>query len=254
MRRLKDKVALVMGSGREIDSAMAALFAEEGARVMMGSNLAGETEETGRVIRRKGDNVLSSQVDPTKDSEVKEIIKKTIEVYGHLDVLCNITGAESTFSVIDVSRKEWHRILAANLESVFLSSKYVLPAMIEQGKGVIINTSSIFGLIGWPNAAALCASQGGVIALTKQMAVDYGSHNIRVNCICHGPLLTSSVSRFLLKKSDAERSEETIAQMHPLGRFVQSEEIARVALFLASDEASFITGVVLPVDGGYTAK
>lgn len=254
MMRLKDKVAIVTGGETDIGGATALLFAREGARIVVGNDSAQKGGEIVSNIERERGNAILVKVNTTNATEVKEMIKKTVEVYGRIDVLCNIAGAESSFSVVDVPEEEWHRVLAANLESVYLTSKYALPAMIEQRSGVIINTSSIFGLVGWPNAAVSCASQGGVIALTKQMAVDYGPHNIRINCICHAPIFTPSISRLLKTGKDAETAGDAIAQMHPLGRFVRPEEIGRAALFLASEESSFITGVVLPVDGGYTAK
>jgi len=254
MGRLKDKVVLIIGGNPTIGDAIAVLFAEEDAKIMMGTSSGKEAGEVIQAIQDRGGKALWGEVDPTNPGEVKEVINKTVQAYGGIDILCHVQGVESVFPVTDVPGEEWRGVLAANLESVFLTAKYTLPVMVEQGGGVIITTSSVFGLIGWPNTAASCASQGGVVALTKQMAVDYGPHNIRINCICHGPLLTSSINRFLSGERDVEKAKEIIAQMHPLGRFVQPEEIARTALFLAGDEASFITGVVLPVDGGYTGK
>jgi NAD(P)-dependent dehydrogenase (short-subunit alcohol dehydrogenase family) len=137
---------------------------------------------------------------------------------------------------------------------MFLVSRQVLPVMMRQGRGAVVNTSSISGLLGWPGSAAYCASKGGVIALTRQMAVDYAPHGIRVNCICPGSTLTPMIERLFGVEKDPEASRRSIEAMHPLGRLARPEEIAEAALFLASEEASFITGAALPVDGGYTAK
>jgi NAD(P)-dependent dehydrogenase (short-subunit alcohol dehydrogenase family) len=126
--------------------------------------------------------------------------------------------------------------------------------MISSGGGAIVNTSSISGLLGWPDSSAYCASKGGVIQLTREMAVEYGPCNIRVNCICPGTTVTPMIDRLLGLEDDPEGTSQSIRVMHPLGRFAQPEEIARAMLFLASEEASFVTGAVLPVDGGYTSK
>ncbi len=150
--------------------------------------------------------------------------------------------------------EEWDRVLDVNLKGMYLMSKYVLPRMMESRRGSIVNTSSISGLLGWPDSSAYCASKGGVILLTKEMAVEYGSYNIRVNCICPGTTLTPMIERLLSLENNPVESAESIKRMHPLGRFASPDEIAMAILFLASDEASFITGAVLPVDGGYTAK
>ena len=149
---------------------------------------------------------------------------------------------------------EWDRGLAIKLRGMYLMAKAVIPIMKKSGGGAVVNTASISGLLGWPLSAAYCASKGGVIQLTKQMAVDYAQDNIRVNCIAPGTTLTPLIERIFQQESDPEEAKRQIAQKHPLGRFAQPEEIAQAILFLASDDASFITGAVLPVDGGYTAK
>ena len=143
---------------------------------------------------------------------------------------------------------------AVNLRGMFLTCRRVLPGMIRRRSGVIVNVSSISGLLGWPASAAYCASKGGVIQLTRQMAVDYAPHGIRVNCICPGTTQTPMIDRLFVGEANEAAARARVAAMHPLGRCARPEEVAAAALFLASEEASFITGAALPVDGGYTAK
>jgi dihydroanticapsin dehydrogenase len=186
--------------------------------------------------------------------EIEKAIDQSLKTYGGIDILINNAGVESPYSVHEMPIEEWDRVMAVNLRGMYLMAKAVIPIMKKSGGGAIVNTASISGLLGWPISAAYCASKGGVIQLTKQMAVDYAQDNIRVNCIAPGTTLTPLIERIFQQESEPEKAKQQISQMHPLGRFAQPEEIAQAILFLASEDASFITGAVLPVDGGYTAK
>jgi NAD(P)-dependent dehydrogenase (short-subunit alcohol dehydrogenase family) len=174
--------------------------------------------------------------------------------FGRIDVLVNNAGVEHSAPLDQTTEADWDRVLGVNLKGTFLLSRQVLPVMMKRGKGAVVNVASISGLLGWPAYAAYCASKGGVVQLTRQMAVDYAPHGIRVNCICPGTTLTPLAERLFQQEQDPESVQATIAARHPLGRFARPEEIAQAVLFLASEEASFITGAILPVDGGYTAK
>jgi NAD(P)-dependent dehydrogenase (short-subunit alcohol dehydrogenase family) len=145
-------------------------------------------------------------------------------------------------------------VLNVNLNGVFFGCKHVIPQMIRQGGGSIVNTASIAGLVGSPNLAAYCASKGGVIALTKEIALDYAKSNIRINCVCPGAIMTPMIERFVSRAPNPEKVLENLKIMHPLGRLGKPEEVANAVLFLASDDASFITGAAYPVDGGLTAQ
>lgn len=251
---LKEKVALITGSGSGIGRATAIVFSEEEYKVVVIDCNHRSGKETVNIIKQKGYNAIFFEVDITKANKIKTMVDEIVKTYGNIDVLANIAGIELSHSAIDTTEEEWDKVMAVNLKGVFLVSKYVLPVMVKQRKGAVINISSISGLIGWPDYAAYCASKGGVILLTKQMAVDYAKYNIRVNCICPGTTMTPLIERLFSLEKNPEEAKKKVAKMHPLGRFAEPEEIAQSILFLASEDASFVTGAILPVDGGYTAK
>ncbi|MCK5736386.1 MAG: SDR family oxidoreductase, partial [Spirochaetaceae bacterium] len=164
-------------------------------------------------------------------------------------------GSESTPDrVTDISMTDWDRVIDVNLRGVMLTSKFVLPGMIERGKGSIINISSIRGLLGNPNLASYCASKGGVVLLSREMALDYARYGVRVNCICPGFVNTEMFRVYLSKQDNPEEALRVFREMSPLNRVGEPEEIAKTVLFFANEASSFITGAVLPVDGGYTAS
>jgi len=248
--RLKDKVVIITGAGSGIGRASAGLFAKEGAKVVVVDVVRKGGLETARMIRNNGGEAAFVEVDVSRASDVERMIKTTVEKYGKLDILFNNAGINLEKTVTDTSEEEWNKVIDVNLKGVFLCSKYAIPEMIQNGEGVIINTASIRGIVGQAHESVYCASKGGVVLLTKAMALDYGPHNIRVNCICPGAIYTPMHEAFMasLKKPEQE-IQETLKKI-PLGRMGQPEDVARAALFLASDESSYITGVTLLVDGG----
>jgi NAD(P)-dependent dehydrogenase (short-subunit alcohol dehydrogenase family) len=254
MMRFRGKVIVVTGAGSGIGRAASMLFAGEGGSVCLFDCDRRGIDQTSADIADEGGNALPLLCDVTDEQNVSSSVERALEQYGHIDVLCNNAGIELSKSLLQTDEHEWDHVLAVNLKGSFLLSKQVIPHMIDSGGGAVVNTASISGLLGWPDSSAYCASKGGVIQLTKEMAVEYGAYNIRVNCICPGTTVTPMIDRLLGLEKDPAQTAQSIRAMHPLRRFAQPEEIARAILFLASEEASFVTGVVLPVDGGYTAK
>ena len=252
--RFEDRVVILTGAASGIGKAAATLFAGEGAMVCLLDIDRKGIEKTANDILHQGGKALPLECDVTHEEKVSDVVAQALQHVGRIDVLCNNAGIEFSKSLICTEEDEWDRVLAVNLKGMFLLSKHVVPHMMDSGGGAVVNTSSISGLLGWPDSSAYCASKGGVVQLTREMAVEYGPHNIRVNCICPGTTETPMIDRLLGLESDPEGTARSIRAMHPLGRFAQPEEIARAMLFLASEEASFVTGAVLPVDGGYTAK
>jgi len=243
--KLKNKVALITGAGSGIGRAAALLFAREGAAVAVVDIASKGGMETVEMIKGIGGEAIFICADVSKALDVEKAVKNVAEKYGRLDILFNNAGVAQECSIIEMSEDEWDRIINVNLKSVFSCSKYAIPYMIKQGGGVIINTASTLGLIAEPNCAAYCASKGGVIALTRALAAEYAPFNIRVNCICPGPTATP----MLLK----ETQQQVDVSYVPLKRLGKPEEIAHAALFLASEESTYVTGSVLIVDGGTTA-
>ncbi|MGQ9572625.1 MAG: SDR family oxidoreductase, partial [Dehalococcoidia bacterium] len=251
--RLRDKVALVTGSGSGIGKATALLFGREGAKVMS-VDLNGDTARaTASEITAAGGQADSLQADVSVAADVERMIGTTVERFGRLDVLVNNAGIEVIMPIVQVPEEMWDRLIDVNLKGVFLGCKYAIPQMIRQGGGAIVNTASIAGLRGFATFGTYSASKGGVVLLTKTLAVEYARFNIRINCVCPGIIRTPMVDRGLLAVPEPEAALERFEQAHPMGRLGEPEEVAQAMLFLASDEASFITGVPLPVDGGIYA-
>jgi NAD(P)-dependent dehydrogenase (short-subunit alcohol dehydrogenase family) len=249
MSKLDGKVALITGAASGIGRATAVLFAREGAKVAVGDYVPAGGQETVRMIKEAGGEAIFVKVDVSKATELEKMVKAVVDRYGRIDILFNNAGIGSRKGTLGTTEDEWDRVINTNLKSVFLGSKYVIPTMLAQGGGVIINTASIAGIMGIPNEPAYCASKAGVIQLTKAMATEFGHQNIRVNCICPGSIQTA-----LTEGNDPARAaaRATFLQQLPLNRMGKADEIARAALYLASDDSSYITGAALAVDGGST--
>lgn len=251
--RLIDKVALITGGNSGIGRATALLFAREGAKVA----LTGRDEERGKKvveeIKKASGTAIFIRSDVRFAEDCRNAVDRTLMQFGRLDILFNNAGVFFAHSVIDCPEEEWDLTIDVNLKGTYLMSKFVLPAMITQGGGVIINNSSGWGITGGNEAASYCAAKGGVVLLTKAMAIDHGRQGIRVNCICPGDVDTPMLPADAKFRKIEWKDYLAEASKRPLGRIGTPDEIARAALFLATDDSSFITGAVLAVDGGGTA-
>jgi NAD(P)-dependent dehydrogenase (short-subunit alcohol dehydrogenase family) len=250
MNILLGKTALITGGASGIGKATAFLFAQEGAGVAIADLDAIAGEAVARLIVDQGGEAISISCDVTKAADCERAVRKTCERFGRVDILFNNAGIIRRTTVVDTTEEEWDHVLAVNLKSVFLLSKYAVPVMASQGGGVILNTSSGWGMVGGRRAASYCASKGAVVLLTKAMALDHAPQNIRVNCICPGDTDTPML------RHEARQLGEDIggfleeAARRPLQRIGTPEDIAQAALYLAGDASSFVTGTTLVVDGG----
>ena len=252
MKRLKEKVVLITGIGSGIGRATAMIFAQEGAKVVGADVNQEKGLEVIEAIKRAGGEAIFVKADVSETSDVKRLVKKAL-LYDGIDVLFNNAGVELVKKLKDETEEEWDRIIKINLRSVFLCCKYVIPEMIKRGGGAIINNSSVAGLVG-SFSPAYSASKGAIIALTKTLAVELAPDNIKVNCICPGAIETPMLKRVLEKQGDPRLIRRERIKSYPMGRFGKPEEVAQTALFLASDESSFMTGAVVAVDGGFTSR
>ncbi|MCY4402602.1 MAG: glucose 1-dehydrogenase [Candidatus Poribacteria bacterium] len=247
--RLKDKVAIITGAASGIGKATAILFAEHGAKIVVADIDMDGGQKTASDIQHDGKDAIFVKTDVTVRSDTVNMVENTINTFGKLDILFNNAGIAMRLPVAELSEEDWHRCLDVNLTGVFLCAKAAIPAMQKNGCGSIINMSSIYGIVGADVRAAYVASKGAVTNLTRGMALDYASDNIRVNCICPGFVETPLVAGVVKTPEEYQK----LADKHPLRRLGQPEEIAYGALYLASDESAFVTGIALPIDGGYTA-
>ena len=252
MGRLDGKVALITGAASGMGKVAAELFAREGARVV----LADVTDEAGtsaaKEIQAVGGGAAYVHADVSKQSEVENAVRSAVQQFGSLNVLYNNAGIfpADDGSVTETSEHTWDRVMDINLKGVFLGCKHAIPAMIESGGGSVINVASFVALVGAATPQiAYTASKGGVLSMTREIAVEFARKGIRANALCPGPIETPLLAELL---ADPARRERRLVHI-PVGRFGQAEEIARAALFLASDESSFVTGATFVVDGGITA-
>ncbi len=250
--RLKGKVAIITGAKSGIGFATATRFAAEGAKVVA-ADIADATREADEIARH-GAEALFAQVDVSDSAQVRNMIRETVSVYGGVDILVNNAGIELAKTVTDTTEEEWDRLMDINLKGVFLCSREAIPVMQRQGGGVIVNVASELGLVGGTEIAAYSASKGGVVQLTRAMAIDHAADHIRVNCVCPGPVATPLLEAIIRNSSHPEQERRSIVEKTLLKRVGRPEEIANVILFLASDESSYMTGSTVLVDGGCTAQ
>jgi NAD(P)-dependent dehydrogenase (short-subunit alcohol dehydrogenase family) len=253
MSKLEGKVAIVTGASSGIGQATARLFAAQGASLV----LADRDETGGHQLKKEladgGANAKFVKTDVSKPDDVQEMVRVAVGSYGRLDIIFNNAGIEGEMNrpTADCTLENWHRVIEINLTGVFLGMKYAIPEMLKVGGGSIVNNASVAGLVGFAGIPAYCAAKGGVVQLSKCAAVEYAEQGIRVNAICPGVIWTPMVER---ATGGTQEAQEAFKSLEPVGRFGTPEEVANVALFLASEDSAFCTGAPFVVDGGFVAQ
>ncbi|MFF2588085.1 SDR family NAD(P)-dependent oxidoreductase [Peribacillus butanolivorans] len=245
--KLKDKVAIVTGGASGIGEATVRLFAEEGAKVVI-ADFSERGKDISVELNTNGYNTLFVKTDVTNEEDIKQMINETVNKYGKLDIMYANAGVADDAPAHELSYEKWKRTIDINLSGVFLSDKYSIEQFLKQGTGgVIVNAGSVHSFVGAPNPTAYSSAKGGVKLLTQNLCTAYAKDGIRINAVCPGYIDTP-----LLASVDPQ-TKEYLVSLHPQGRLGKPEEIAKAVLFLASDDASFVNGTTLLVDGGYTA-
>jgi meso-butanediol dehydrogenase / (S,S)-butanediol dehydrogenase / diacetyl reductase len=252
--KLQDRVAIITGGAMGIGAATAQLFASEGASVVIGDIADADAQKVVASIHDRGGRATFGHADLRRPQDVEYLIALAAESFGGLDVLVNNAGVALAKSTTETTLEEWERVIGINLTGAWLCARAAIPLLIGRGGGAIVNVASNAGLVGFANLAAYCASKGGMVQLTKAMALDCAPHHIRVNAICPGHTRTPMGDGFVAAQRDPKAFvKEFVNVQHPIGRMAEPEEVARGILFLACDDSSFITGSILAADGGYTA-
>lgn len=252
MADFKGKVAVVTGAASGIGRESALAFARAGARVVCSDVTVDGGEETVRMIADMGGDAIFVKCDVSLDADVRAMVDKTIETYGRLDYAHNNAGIEGIAGpCVACTEENWDKTIGINLKGVFLCCKHEIPEMLKGGGGAIVNTASVAGLVGFAGIPAYCASKGGVVQLTKEIALDYAKDNIRCNAVCPGIIHTPMIDRFTSGDPEALKAMEAT---EPVGRLGKPSEIADAVIYLCSDKATFVTGVAMPVDGGFVAQ
>ena len=253
MTRLAGKVAIVTGGGSGIGRAIALAFGREGAKVAVAGRRKDALDSVVTELEQSGQQVMAVRCDVSQADDARSAVTKVEAQFGPLSILVNNAGILSVSTVETIDEAEWDRVMSINLKGPFLMSRAVLPSMRRAGKGAIVNIGSVLGLVAMKQRAAYCASKGGVTMLTKAMALDHAHESIRVNCICPAIVETELVHGLFSNTREGRQVREVRMGTLPLGRFGMPGDIAELAVFLASDESSWITGTTIPADGGLTA-
>jgi len=248
--KLKDRVAVITGAGSGIGRASALAFGKEGAKVVVADIRIGTAQETVSLIREAKGEACAIETDVSNPDSVRNLVEKTIKAFSKVDVLLNDAAIQINKTVEDTTFEEWNKEVGINLGGVFLCSKFFLPHL-RKTKGCIINMSSVNGYFVEPTCAAYCATKGGIIALTKAMAIDHGKDGIRVNCICPGYIDTGLAWEYFETQPNPTAARQAASTLHALWRIGKPEGVGTVAVFLASDDASFMTGTAVTVSGGF---
>jgi NAD(P)-dependent dehydrogenase (short-subunit alcohol dehydrogenase family) len=250
MGKLQDKIAIITGAASGLGKGIAELFSQEGATVVV----ADIQEDAGKQLADELGGMFV-QVDVTDPASVEAMIQSVVDRYDRIDILVNNAGIDGEQAVTaDSSLENWRRVMSINIDGVYYGMKYVLPVMVAQRGGVILNTASTVGLNAIPAIPAYSASKAGVIQLSKAVAIENAAYRIRVNAICPSVVETPLLKRFIEATPDPEGARTGLASLNPMPGMVTVDAVAKAALFLVSDDAAFITAVALPIDGGYTAR
>ena len=249
--KLKDRVAIVTGSSKGIGEGIARVFSREGAKVIVICRTENAGKKMAEELGASEERAIFVRTDVTSSESIQNMINVTIKRFGKLDILVNNAGYHISKNVEETSEEEWNFIINTNLRSTFLCSKYAIPHL-RKTRGNIINISSMVGLVGQPNAGAYSATKGGQIAMSRGMAIDFAADGIRVNVICPGWIQTPLVEDWFSQQEDPKAARKYIFGQHPLGHIGTIEDCGKAALYLASADASFVTGITLNVDGGVT--
>jgi NAD(P)-dependent dehydrogenase (short-subunit alcohol dehydrogenase family) len=252
--RLTGKVALITGGGTGIGRAIALAFAQQGAKVAVAARRKEKLDEVVRAITANGGAAIAVECDITSSADALRAMRETEQRFGAVHALLNNAGALSNATVEQISEEDWDQVMRVNATGPFLMSRAVLPAMRRAGGGSIINTGSILGLYAMKSRAAYCAAKGAVTMLTKAMALDHAHENIRVNCICPSLVETDMVKSLFPDTPAGHANRASRLAGIPLGRMGQPADVAELAIFLASDESSWMTGLAIPLDGGLSAS
>jgi NAD(P)-dependent dehydrogenase (short-subunit alcohol dehydrogenase family) len=246
--RLQQKTAVITGGGTGIGKGIALLFAKEGAQVVVSGRRKEPLEETVLEIETAGGKALAISTDVSQMTQVQQLVEQTVQTFGAVDILVNNAGVYIAHDTLEMTDEEWNMVMSVDLKGVWHAAQAVIPQMLKQGKGKIINISSIAGLIGFEQSAAYCAAKGAVVNLTREMALDYAPKKIYVNGIAPG-LIDTDMTKFVL--TDAA-TKKTFLDKTPVGRIGLPQDIAYAAVYLASDESDFMVGQTMVVDGGWT--
>ncbi|GIW64384.1 MAG: beta-ketoacyl-ACP reductase [Patescibacteria group bacterium] len=247
--KLQNKVAIITGAGSGIGKSTALIFAKEGAKVVVANRREDKGQNTVDEIKKQGGEAMFIKTDVSNWDDVSNMVERVVQSYGEVDILVNNAGVLRMGPLTEVNEDDWNYVLNINLKGVFYTMKKIIPLMIKQGKGKIINIASIAGLVGFEQIGPYCASKGGVIALTREAALEYAKNKININCIAPGVIRTEMTGML-----EDEQTNSYYRLQTPYPRLGEGEDIGYAALYLASDESDFMTGQVMVVDGGWTIK